>query len=142
MLCCFVLSFGRFDWLRLLFVDVVVSVNFTVLIGCCCVCLLWVQVKLEFVLGVGGSGRHSDTGDRYILSLFRPYLFNQVTPAQTPWLDLAHVVQCLNKLDVGSHERVTLVSADERNIILVSYSELKRCLDSAFRDLSAPTAPF
>ena len=42
----------------------------------------------------------SETGDRYLLKLFRDHLFHQVTEAGTPWIDLSHIVSCLNK--VGS----------------------------------------
>ena len=40
----------------------------------------------------------SETGDRYMLKLFRDYLFHQVDENAAPWLDMAHVVQCLNKV--------------------------------------------
>ncbi|CAG0881389.1 unnamed protein product, partial [Darwinula stevensoni] len=47
----------------------------------------------------------SETGDRYLLKLFRDYVFHQVTEDGRPWLDLAHIVQCLNKLDAGVPEK-------------------------------------
>ena len=40
----------------------------------------------------------SETGDRYLLKLFRDYLFHQVTENGVPWVDLAHIVACLNKV--------------------------------------------
>ncbi|XP_051474463.1 PAN2-PAN3 deadenylation complex subunit PAN3 isoform X2 [Apus apus] len=40
----------------------------------------------------------SETGDRYLLKLFRDHLFHQVTEAGTPWIDLSHIISCLNKL--------------------------------------------
>ena len=40
----------------------------------------------------------SETGDRYLLKLFRDYLFHQVTETGAPWIDLAHIVSCLNKV--------------------------------------------
>jgi len=40
----------------------------------------------------------SETGDRYLLKLFRDYLFHQVTADGKPWIDMGHVVQCLNKV--------------------------------------------
>lgn len=40
----------------------------------------------------------SETGDRYLLKLFRDYLFHQVTENGAPWVDLAHIVACLNKV--------------------------------------------
>ena len=42
----------------------------------------------------------SETGDRYLLKLFRDYLFHQVTESGAPWLDLAHIVACLNKVSL------------------------------------------
>ena len=50
----------------------------------------------------------SEIGDRYMLKLFRDYLFHSVTEDGRPWLDHAHIVQCLNKLDAGSLERVSV----------------------------------
>ena len=43
----------------------------------------------------------SETGDCYMLKLFRDYMFHQVDEAGQPWIDIAHVLQCLNK--VGWH---------------------------------------
>jgi PAB-dependent poly(A)-specific ribonuclease subunit 3 len=48
----------------------------------------------------------SETGDRYMLKLFRDYLFHQVTEEGRPWLDMSHIVQTLNKLDSGSADTV------------------------------------
>ena len=53
----------------------------------------------------------------------------------TPLLDLAHVVSCLNKLDVGSSERICLMSRDEQNVIIVSFADLKRSFELAFQQL-------
>lgn len=49
----------------------------------------------------------SETGDRYMLKLFRDYVFHQVSADGRPWLDIAHVVSCLNKLDVGAPDKVS-----------------------------------
>jgi len=51
----------------------------------------------------------SETGDRYMLKLFRDYLFHQVTEEGRPWLDMSHVVQTLNKLDSGSSDTVNYI---------------------------------
>ncbi|XP_030385179.1 PAN2-PAN3 deadenylation complex subunit PAN3 isoform X2 [Scaptodrosophila lebanonensis] len=77
----------------------------------------------------------SETGDRYMLKLFRDYLFHSVTEDGRPWLDHAHIVQCLNKLDAGSLDRVQLMSRDEQSVLIVSYAELKNCLENAFSEL-------
>lgn len=42
----------------------------------------------------------SETGDRYLLKLFRDYLFHQVTDIGSAWIDFAHVVSTLNKVHV------------------------------------------
>lgn len=51
----------------------------------------------------------SETGDRYMLKLFRDYLFHSVTEDGRPYLDQAHIVKCLNKLDAGVMEKVQLI---------------------------------
>lgn len=48
----------------------------------------------------------SETGDRYMLKLYRDYLFHTVGDDGRPWLDHAHVVQSLNKLDAGTMDKV------------------------------------
>ncbi|XP_056639808.1 PAN2-PAN3 deadenylation complex subunit PAN3 isoform X1 [Diorhabda sublineata] len=77
----------------------------------------------------------AETGDRYMLKLFRDYVFHQVTEDGNPWLDMAHIVQCLNKLDVGVPEKISLVSRDEQSVLVVSYAELKHCLEQSFGEL-------
>jgi hypothetical protein len=51
-----------------------------------------------------------------------------------PWLDMAHVVSCLNRLDAGVPDKVCLMSRDEQNVLVVSYSELKHCLEQSFAE--------
>jgi PAB-dependent poly(A)-specific ribonuclease subunit 3 len=51
-------------------------------------------------------------------------------------VDLGHVLTCLNKLDAGSDERITLISRDEQSCYIVSYKELKKGIESAFQDLN------
>lgn len=79
----------------------------------------------------------SETGDRYLLKLFRDYLFHQVTEDGRPWLDMSHVVQCLNKLDAGVQEKICLMSRDEQNVLVVSYAELKQYFESSFEALAS-----
>ncbi|RCN41367.1 hypothetical protein ANCCAN_12688 [Ancylostoma caninum] len=68
----------------------------------------------------------SETGDRFMIKLFRDYVFHQVTESGKPWMDMAHIVQCLNKLDAGVSEKVQLVSRDGNNLLIVSYGDLRR----------------
>jgi len=76
--------------------------------------------------------RWSETGDRYIIKLFRDYVFHQVDEQGNPLLDLTHVLTCLNKLDAGTDEKVMLVARDEQSCLVVSYKEIKACVSSAF----------
>ncbi|CAG9856789.1 unnamed protein product [Phyllotreta striolata] len=82
----------------------------------------------------------AETGDRYMLKLFRDYVFHQVQEDGTPWLDMAHIVQCLNKLDVGVPEKISLVSRDEQSVLVVSYAELKHCLEQSFNELCSSSS--
>lgn len=79
----------------------------------------------------------SETGDRYMLKLFREYLFHQLNEDGTPWLDSGHVVSTLIKFDMGSQEKICLISRDEQHVLVVSFAELKKCFENAFNDLQA-----
>lgn len=83
------------------------------------------------------DGTWAETGDRYMLKLFRDYVFHQVTEEGQPWLDMAHIIQCLNKLDTGVPEKICLMSRDEQSILVVSYAELKHCLEQSFQEIVA-----
>ncbi len=56
-----------------------------------------------------------------------------------PVVNLTHVLACLNKLDAGTDERIMLVSRDEQSCLVVSYREVKACIDSAFRCVTSST---
>ncbi|KAI9317732.1 hypothetical protein BX666DRAFT_1857342 [Dichotomocladium elegans] len=75
----------------------------------------------------------SETGDRYIITLFRDYVFHQVDENGSPVLDMTHVLGCLNKLDACSDEKIMLMSRDERSCLIVSYKEVWNCILSAYR---------
>lgn len=75
-----------------------------------------------------------------MLKLFRDYVFHQVQEDGNPWLDMAHIVQCLNKLDVGVPEKISLISRDEQSVLVVSYAELKHCLEQSFSELSSSSS--
>jgi PAB-dependent poly(A)-specific ribonuclease subunit 3 len=40
----------------------------------------------------------SETGDRYLIKLFRDYVFHQVDEKGRPAIDISHVMTCLNKV--------------------------------------------
>ncbi|KAJ1722610.1 PAB-dependent poly(A)-specific ribonuclease subunit 3 [Coemansia erecta] len=79
----------------------------------------------------------SETGDRYLIKLFRDFVFHLVNESGHPVADMAHVIGNLNKLDAGSEEKLMLMSRDEKSCLVVPYSEIKRCVEDAFRDLLA-----
>ncbi|KAI7974299.1 hypothetical protein EIK77_008482 [Talaromyces pinophilus] len=80
----------------------------------------------------------SENGERYFLKLFRDYVFHQVDAQNNAVVDLGHVLTCLNKLDAGTEEKVTLISRDEQSCFVVSYKELKKALESSFQALLKP----
>ncbi|GAA6060894.1 hypothetical protein JCM10212_000177 [Sporobolomyces blumeae] len=80
--------------------------------------------------------RWADTGDRYLIKLFRDYVFHQVDESGRPVTDLSHVLTQLNKLDAGVEEKIMLVSRDEASCLIVSYRELKNAIEGAYADLS------
>lgn len=44
------------------------------------------------------DSRWSETGDRYIIKLFRDYMFHQVNDMGVPVTDMSHILSCLNKV--------------------------------------------
>jgi len=82
--------------------------------------------------------RWSETGDRYLLKLFRDYVFHQVYQDGRPAIDYGHVIETLNKLDAGVDEKIVLLSRDEQAMLVVSFRDLKRCLQEAINELSKP----
>merc|ERR1711991_1094290 len=58
----------------------------------------------------------SETGDRYLLKLFRDYVFHQIYEDGSPVVNLGHVVDSLNRLDAGVPEKVPLVSRDQKTV--------------------------
>lgn len=78
----------------------------------------------------------SENGERYFIKLFRDFVFHQVDAQNRPVVDLAHVLNCLNKLDAGSHEKMTLISRDEQSCFVVSFAEVKKGIENAFAELT------
>ena len=128
------------------------------------------MIKLGFIHDrpLPNDDQWADTGDRYLIKLFRDYVFHQVDGQRKAILDIGHVVSCLNKvcmhfrfiesplslcfyrfpvliheslqyphsqLDVGVDERVLLTSRDDETCLIVSYKELKKCIEQSFKEL-------
>lgn len=65
--------------------------------------LLRLAAKLGFVNerpDLLGDTQWADTGDRYLLRLFRDHVFHQTSKDGAPMLDWGHVIECLNKVCV------------------------------------------
>ncbi|KAI8328065.1 hypothetical protein BD560DRAFT_417449 [Blakeslea trispora] len=93
----------------------------------------FINERPEFDMDPGWS----ETGDRYLIKLFRDYVFHQVDEKGQPVIDMVHVLTCLNKLDAGVDEKIMLMSRDEQSCLIVSFKEIKNCIMSAFNDLTS-----
>lgn len=91
-----------------------------------------INERLEFE----GDPRWSENGDRYMIKLFRDFVFHQVDSQGQPVLDMGHMLRCLAKLDAGVDERIRLTSRDSDTDFIVSYKDLARAINSAFGDLA------
>lgn len=88
-----------------------------------------------------GQEKWSEVGERYILKLFRDYLFHAREPETLrPKVDMGYIIERLNKLDAGSTEQIMLVSRDDQDCMYVSYKELKKQIQLAFDELSKPAS--
>lgn len=81
------------------------------------------------------DGQWKETGDRYVLKLFRDLVFHAVDEQGHPVVDLSHVLMHLNKLDAGIDERIMLTSRDELSCLVVSYAEIKKYIEAAYAEL-------
>ena len=82
-----------------------------------------------------GKGYWSDTGDRYIVRLFRDFVFQQKDEANRPVLDCGHVLDALAKLDEGDPETIPLCSPDGKTVLVCSYEDIRRCVENAYGEL-------
>lgn len=80
----------------------------------------------------GTTPEWSETGDRYMLKLFRDFVFHQTDQLGAPYLDLAHIITTLNKVEAASRENLCLISRDSQNVIIVTYADIKQWLDTSF----------
>lgn len=83
-----------------------------------------------------GDTRWSETGDRYLLKLFRDFIFHQVDDQGNPVNDWGLVVEAINKADAGLEEKIMLLSRDETSMLVVSYADIQRCLAMAYDEIA------
>ncbi|PNW78145.1 hypothetical protein CHLRE_10g465850v5 [Chlamydomonas reinhardtii] len=106
--------------------------------------LLRLLAKINFVTerpaeaGSEADSAWSESGDRYLLKLFRDFVFHAASPdSGAPLLDWGLVVEALNKLDAGVPEELLLLGRDGQSMMVVTYADVKRCLESSFGELRA-----
>lgn len=99
--------------------------------------LAFVNERPEF----GIDKNWSESGDCYILKLFRDFVFHQADGAGRPVIDLGHVVSSLNKLDAADEEKIVLTSRDGKNVLVVSFADVAWCLEKAYQELCTTSVP-
>ena len=74
------------------------------------------QIEIQFILHViiftlrfNMDASWAETGDRYLLKLFRDYVLHPCSEDGRPWIDLAHVIACLNRLETASHDKACII---------------------------------
>ena len=85
--------------------------------------------------------RWSSTGDRYVVQLFKDYVFGQNDEMGRPFFDVGHVTDCLAKVDIGSFEPVMLMNRDGSSVIVTNYNDIRRCVEASFKEISDASLP-
>ena len=65
----------------------------------------------------------------------------QVNSDGEPVMDFGHIYQTLALLDAGSEEKILLTSRDKRSLLVVSFADVKRCIEEAFLEISGHAGP-
>jgi len=99
--------------------------------------LAFVNERPEF----GIDKNWSESGDCYILKLFRDYVFHQCDDNGNPVMDVGHVIASLNKLDAADEEKIVLTSRDGKNVLVVSYADVAWCLEKSYQELISRSVP-
>jgi PAB-dependent poly(A)-specific ribonuclease subunit 3 len=50
-------------------------------------------------------------------------------------MDLGHVMTTMNKLDAAVEEKIVLSSRDGKTLMVVTYADIGRCIESAYQEL-------
>ena len=93
-------------------------------------------VKISFIKESSAENDNwAETGERYILKLFQDYMFQHHNGEGTHLVDWGHIFESLNKVDIGVAEKVLLLSRDEMSMLVISYADIKRCLERTYAEL-------
>ena len=85
---------------------------------------------------LNGDAKWAENGDRYVLKLFRDYVFHQVDANGKPVVDVGHMITCLNKVDAGVDDLICLTSRDNETNFVVTYKKIKELLRNSFAELT------
>lgn len=77
----------------------------------------------------------SETGDRYLLKLFHDFVFHHVDEDGAVNVEWGGMVEALNKLDAGVQEEIVLMSRDGSSLLIVSYADIRRCIESSYNEI-------
>jgi PAB-dependent poly(A)-specific ribonuclease subunit 3 len=92
---------------------------------------------------LGGDHQWAETGDRYLVKLFRDFCFHQDDENGKPLLDWGVPLEALNKVDAGVGERVMMLNREETAMLVVSYADIRKCLESSYMELEKhKSAPY
>lgn len=100
--------------------------------------LFRLMTKLNFIVDRPESENDPlwrPNGPKYIIKLFRDYVFFQRDEVGKPVCDLSRVLTILNKLDAGIEEKILLISDDEKFCIIVSFREVRAVIENVFHSL-------
>lgn len=77
----------------------------------------------------------SETGDRYLLRLFHDFVFHHVDEHGAVMVEWGGMIEALNKLDAGVPEKIVLMSRDGSSLLVVSYADVKRCIETSYNEI-------
>lgn len=76
-----------------------------------------------------------ETGKRYLLKLFRDYLFHEMDKDGNAIIDYGFIIDVLYKVDNECNEKIPLSSRDGKSLLIVSYSEIKCAIQECMFEL-------
>ncbi|KAJ2906022.1 pab-dependent poly -specific ribonuclease subunit pan3 [Zalerion maritima] len=81
------------------------------------------------------KARSQETESVYVSRLFKDYVFHQVDSTGAPLVDLGHMMECLNKVDVGTDDQVCLTATDDQTVFVVTFAEIRKHIQAAFNEV-------
>ncbi|KAA0166821.1 hypothetical protein FNF31_01196 [Cafeteria roenbergensis] len=78
-----------------------------------------------------GSG-----GDKLVLAAMRDAIFHQTDESGRPRMDPSHVMECLQRLDMGDPQRVLLPARDGQTLLMADWATLRASVHDSFGALA------